>query len=728
MCNLLKLVANGLLIAILLSFAGFAFADEDVGLEDVLVEASFNDGSANKGYKVDIFNSLGPLGDRQILNTPYSMFAISSDLIENTVVGNLEQVFKMNPLVTRGIANSNINQISSPALRGFTINSTFIDGIRADNQGMGMFLEDKEKVEIFSGLSGFLFGSGNVGGVVNYVTKRPTPYYLNKITAGYRGGTSFFGHADIGGPINEGKFGYRFNAMYQDGDTDIKNQSLRRQLVSAAIDWNASDDLQFQLNGTYNLYELNGRQGMFNLSNTTAAYWHNPLDSTKLYAPQNTYHDVESYNLGARVKYRLNDSFSLRAAYSRKYDTRQMFYATGQRFINDTNQYGLNLMVFDRRWTSDGAYAYIDAKFDTFDINHTITFGGDLNYNLYEPIRYVMANGTYNASPSTPNVGGLPAFIFPWGQEPFGTPGPEGVYAYKAGRFKQTRSFNKNLMIGDEIKFNEQWILLAGINLTYIETKNYDVITKAQSSKYDKNALTPTISLMYKPLSNITLYGTYMEALEQGSIVGMNYTNSGEIMSPVRSTQYEIGVKTELQGLLLTLALFQIERASTMDRVNANGTVTLTQDGNQVNRGLEFTFSGKFVENLTLVGGATYIDAEIKKSNTAANNGNVPQGLPAFTAKLYTEYDMAFIEGLTVTGGIYYVGSSWRDNANTAKLKAYTTADLGLRYTTDKLGPETTFRLAVNNIANKRYWISSDPANAQIGAGRTVYFSTTVSF
>ena len=43
-------------------------------------------------------------------------------------------------------------------------------------------MEDLERVEVFSGLSGFLYGAGNVGGTVNYILKRPTSYYLNDVT------------------------------------------------------------------------------------------------------------------------------------------------------------------------------------------------------------------------------------------------------------------------------------------------------------------------------------------------------------------------------------------------------------------------------------------------------------------------------------------------------------------------------------------------------------------
>ncbi|MFV7791632.1 TonB-dependent receptor domain-containing protein, partial [Aliarcobacter lanthieri] len=69
------------------------------------------------------------------------------------------------------------------------------------------------------------------------------------------------------------------------------------------------------------------------------------------------------------------------------------------------------------------------------------------------------------------------------------------------------------------------------INTSYIQS----------SKKYDVSKLTPTLSLIYKPLENLTTYATYIESLEQGTIVGSNYANENEILDPYKSKQYEVG-------------------------------------------------------------------------------------------------------------------------------------------------------------------------------------------
>ena len=64
--------------------------------------------------------------------------------------------------------------------------------------------------------------------------------------------------------------------------------------------------------------------------------------------------------------------------------------------------------------------------------------------------------------------------------------------------------------------------------------------------------------------------------------------------------------------------------------------------------------------------------------------------------------------------------------------------DLGARYTTQLLGRGVTWRLAVNNLTDKRYWSTIAPSNitgantgnmvAHLGSPRTVAGSMTIDF
>src|SRR5690606_19905753 len=102
------------------------------------------------------------------------------------------------------------------AIRGFEISTGANyrkDGLLVLAQAPVM-LENKERLEILKGLAGLQAGIASSGGVLNYVTKRPTDYSLRSVTleASERG--TVYGAVDLGGRFGEdGQFGYRINAM-----------------------------------------------------------------------------------------------------------------------------------------------------------------------------------------------------------------------------------------------------------------------------------------------------------------------------------------------------------------------------------------------------------------------------------------------------------------------------------------------------------------------------------
>jgi iron complex outermembrane receptor protein len=100
-------------------------------------------------------------------------------------------------------------------------------------------LADVDRIEILNGVSTFLDDAPSIGGVINYVLKRPTAEPLAQVTLGNYGGEQYYTHVDLGGPITQGKrLGYRFNAMHVEGDTAKKWQHLKRTFYSGPLTGN----------------------------------------------------------------------------------------------------------------------------------------------------------------------------------------------------------------------------------------------------------------------------------------------------------------------------------------------------------------------------------------------------------------------------------------------------------------------------------------------------------
>ncbi len=294
-------------------------------------------------------------------------------------------------------------------------------------------------------------------------------------------------------------------------------------------------------------------------------------------------------------------------------------------------------------------------------------------------------------------------------------------------KYKSSKSTNSNIILGDDITFTENWSALVGLNYTTVETKNFN-LSGDTTSKYDKSELTPTVSLIFKPLEDLTTYVTYMEGLSKGSTVPDNaveYNDAGKILDPYISYQYEVGAKYAVsESLLLSSALFRIEKANTLNERASNGKITVSQDGLQIHQGLELVATGKITDNLTVMAGGTLMDLKIDKATDKKLEGKKPTGVSSLLAKLYAEYNIPMLQGLTLTGGAYHSGSMYKDSANLQKIDSYTIYDAGVRYKTKIDKYPTTFNLNVANLTDKDYWATT----YSLGIPRNIAFSMKMEF
>jgi iron complex outermembrane receptor protein len=290
-----------------------------------------------------------------------------------------------------------------------------------------------------------------------------------------------------------------------------------------------------------------------------------------------------------------------------------------------------------------------------------------------------------------------------------------------------------NYAIGDEMIVKKDLILMLGYIYSNITTKSYNWRTgvpSGPSGMYDEGASSYTASAVYKATKDLSLYSTWIQATEAGTYVGLNasprYRNEGEYLPPTQSDQFEIGAKYNWNGILFALSGFYINKANTFDDFHTDGTRTLTQDGREIRKGVEFSATGKLTKSLTVMTGATGFDATIKKTNNASQRGKTPGNTPLFLAKIYIEYELPFLKNLFITGGVFHTGSMYYNTNNVHKLTDVTTGDVGLRYSRKIKDFDVTFRFNVQNVTDEWYWRRSSLGD--LGDPRTFTCSTTISF
>ena len=83
----------------------------------------------------------------------------------------------------------------------------------------------------------------------------------------------------------------------------------------------------------------------------------------------------------------------------------------------------------------------------------------------------------------------------------------------------------------------------------------------------------------------MSIYGNYVQGMQQGPTAPAAARNSGQVFQPVVSTQFELGAKVDFGQFAATLAAFQIDQPF---GVTDPSTSVFSVDGMQRNQGLEF--------------------------------------------------------------------------------------------------------------------------------------------
>ena len=194
--------------------------------------------------------------------------------------------------------------------------------------------------------------------------------------------------------------------------------------------------------------------------------------------------------------------------------------------------------------------------------------------------------------------------------------------------------------------------------------------------------------------------------------------------------QYEAGIKYQPPGFAgnFTAAVFNLtkQNVTSADPENIGFGV---QTGEIRSRGVELEATAELTERLKLQAAYTYTNAEITKSNDG-NEGDTPSLTPKHMASLWMDYELpaAIADGVSIGGGIRYVGSSfaWESTADLPDREtnaSYTLFDAAIRYDLGKVNPRFEgARVALNlaNIFDKEYQVCYSRFDCQPGVPRTV--------
>lgn len=651
---------------------------------DVDAEASIAQQAQDKSA------TLGPMGQRRLLDTPYSVSVMSRDLIDSQQLKSFKDIIRYLPSVQADGARP-----QTRGLQGSVVQNSRLDGLNVVST-TDYPAEQLGGVEVLSGLSGSLYGPANPAGTFNLLSRRPTDFTRNRVTLGVGTGLSWLKTADLSGPFDpEGKIKYRLNLADEQGHGYAPGSTLRRQLVSLATDVQISDDSVIETNFSHYNYLSKGLPGKFAVaSGVTLPHAPDPTRSNlgQNHAGDNNTTDTAS----AHFKHDFDGNWKLDVGALRQIADRESTAVTNT-LINNSGSYRTSVSsATASRFTINSYLANLNGSVYTGPIRHDLTFGlTGFDWDNYNPV----AGSTQtlgSASLSNPASFAEPDY-------------PDFTHRYHSANAKQ-RSF----IVGDTLTFTPQWSLMLSGSQSRLTADNY-TLAGAHTSSEDAGISTAS-SLIYKPVDDLTLYLTYADSLQQGDSAAAGSSNAGSILSPYRSRMWELGSKWVVSGVNLSLAAFQIKRPFAYTQPDNIYAVA----GNQRNRGLEFLADGNVTQNLKMYGGVTWLDPKLLDTGNASTEDTRIVGLSRVTASLLTEYRIDQVPGLAVSLNARYVGPRPVDDSNDHWVGSYETFDIGASYTTRLLKRDTVYRLEMTNVGNEHDWTNIVPGglNGYTGAGQ----------
>jgi iron complex outermembrane receptor protein len=712
-----------------LSLAPVAHADDAAPATEAQPALSHVTVTGNKeaedNYRVESVDSLGPLGSMKLLDAPYSIGILSSDLMQNSQATNFKDISKYLPLVAyQEQQGADILRPQTRGMQGGNFQNSRMDGMTFFIT-VANAMEQFQQIEVVNGVSASLYGPANPSGMFNFVSKRPTDYDLREVTVSYASDSIGTAHVDLGGKIDSnGVVSYRFNGLFGEGDAWIEHSHAKRVLGSLAVDVRPFDDTVIETN--YSYYHLidTGYPGWFSYSEKITLP---PAPDPKNVGYGQNYAGVDLLTrMGSvRLKHDFNSDWHLVVGALNQDASRDINTPVNNLTTNSGNYTSSLANGFAPRFIMTSDAAYLNGSFTALGMAHDLTIGTA----GYKSQSYSVITPATPASVllGTANINSPVIFPFPAAGLP-----NTGL------NFDSSTTYQQGINIGDTIRFTDAWAARLAVSQDWFHVDNYNA-KAVEQPEYADRGLSPTASLMYKPQSNMTIYATFASSLQAGDLAptGTNppLVNAGQSLPPYRSKEYEVGYKASLAKIDFTAALFRIQRPF----ANVNPADNAFEiSGLQVNRGLELSAVGEVISGLTVYGGVTLLDAKLEDTPLTSTNDKIYVGAPKVKGNTLFEYHFPTVQGLVASFDWQFSGPRAANDTNSFFVAGYNLFDVGARYTSTILTKNVTWRLAVDNLADKHYWSTVAPSNltgantgnllAHFGSPRTVLASASIDF
>jgi iron complex outermembrane receptor protein len=643
--------------------------------------------------------------DTPLRDIPASIQIVPKQVLEEQQVDSLNEALKNVPGTIQTTPDD------TPTFNGFTIRGFFAgEGQNFSRNGLNLQLAGSstaifsniEQIEVLKGPASVLFGGGNPGGTINIVTKQPQSEPSYSVEASVGSYDFYQGAIDLTGPLNESKTAlYRLNASYENAGGFVDFVDRETPAIAGALKFEIGENTNLTFDAQY-VRTTVGRGTGLPAEGTLFPNPNGEIPRNRNLANPDAFFFNNTLLVGYNLEHRFSENWTLRNAFyftDNNYGYKNLYQAvsldpdlrTLQR--EASGDYDQKINAFD-------LVTNVVGKFSTGPIQHQLLLGVDLRRTDFRGVQKASFRGT-------------PIDLF----------NP----VYSSERLEQTSPPSETtaltnslgIYVQDQIAITDNLKLLLGGRFDAFEQTDKDILANTETVQ-SGNAFSPRLGIVYQPIQPISLYASYSSSFTP--TIGRSANN--EPFKPGRGTQYEVGVKADINDKLsTTLAFYDLTRTNvnTADPDNPNFEI---QTGEQNSRGVEFNIGGEILPGWNVIAGYAYTDARITKDNTFPVGSRI-SNVPRHSFNLWTSYEIqkGALQGLGFGLGFSYVGDRPGTFDNSLTLPSYLRTDAGIFYKRGR------FRAAlnVNNLFDVDYFVDSN-AGFPVYPGEPLTVQGTISW
>ena len=648
--------------------------------------------------------------DTLLIESPQSVSVITSDEIGDRKAESLDEVLRYTAGVTPNMKSWAVDEFS--LLRGFSLGTAgiFLDGLLTSGRAYAAPIEPYglERLEVLRGPASVLYGQSPPGGMVNAVSKRPTPDVLREIGVEFGSYNRKQVKVDLGGPLDsQGVWTYRLTMLGRDANTRLDHDKDNRLYIAPALTWQPNADTKLTLLARYQ-------------KDNQQYAWQNQLQNPGALGQVDPSVSVGGHDnrwkrhnkmLGYEFEHRFDDVWSVQQNLRYSEFDRSETNIFPRALESDGRSLTRRFSPRETHWRGWLADTRLQARLQTGPVEHKVLVGMDyarsrtLNEYLYQ----------------TPNIAPIDLFAPDYSQRP-------QVVAAADPEVNKLPATQIGWYVQDQLKW-QRLVVTAG--LRHDRSDASGTISRPASGTstraYDQSssATTGRLGAVYLFDSGWAPYVSYSTSFTPE--VGRSVT--GDTLKPSKGRQVEAGVRYQPAGsnASYTVAVF--------DLVRHNVTTPAPQDRNELvqtgkvsSRGVELEARTNLTRQISVIAQYTYLDTEIQQSN----NGDQGLGLesaPRHNASVWGKY--TFPVGASAKAfaavGVRHLGkarSAFDSNNTNIMDPRLTLVDAALGF---EQGP-WRLSLNVNNLFDKQALTDCNGSLCYRSAERTATVSAMYRF